>query len=109
VSSLWEWSGGLLAEGMKSTPFGWLDRLGGLAVGVILGLVVAASVVLALWSIPWPREPRAWTETSRGARLLLRSGTVASGLASPILPGGRWLHDRFSEAGRATPRRTHAS
>jgi uncharacterized membrane protein required for colicin V production len=109
VSSLWEWSGGLLAEGMKSTPFGWLDRLGGLAVGVILGLVVAAFAVLALWSLPWPRETRAWTQTSRGARLLLYGGSVTSGLASPVLPGGRWLHDRFAEAAHAVPRRTHAS
>ncbi len=108
-ASLFEWSGGRLAGGGKSRPHGLLDRLAGMAIGVALGLVVVSLAVLTLSSLSWPREPRAWMRSSRGAQALVHGGAIVSGWAAPVLPRGRWLSERFLESGRRRPRHAHAS
>ncbi len=109
LASLAEWCGGLLAEAVKASPFGWLDRTGGLVLGAALGCVVATLVVFAMTFTAWPRDVRSWTESSRCAPMLLRGGATASDWAAPVLPRGRWLHERFLEAGRRVSHHAHAS
>lgn len=109
VASLLEWCGERAAGAVKASPLGWLDRLGGLTVGALFGAAVVALALVALVLLPWPRRPRAWTESSRSAPTLLVGGAVASGWAAAVLPRGRWLHERFLEAERRVTRRARAS
>ena len=109
LASLLEWCGERLAGAAKASPFGWIDRLGGLGLGGALGAAVVTLALLALLSLPWPRVPRSWTESSRSAPTLLAGGTLASGWLAPVLPRGRWLHLRFLDAGRRISRHAHAS
>lgn len=109
IASAFEWSGNALAERAKSGAPGALDRLAGALVGALLGAVAASLVVLLMTLTPWPRDPRAWAESSRGAAMLVRGGAVVAGWTAPVLPRGTWLHGRFLEASRRIGRHPDAS
>jgi uncharacterized membrane protein required for colicin V production len=109
IASVLEWGGNALAEAAKAGSLGWVDRLLGALVGALLGAVVAALVVLLMTLTPWPRDPRAWAEASRGAALLVRGGAAVSGWTAPVLPRGTWLRGRFLEAAHRIGRHPDAS
>jgi uncharacterized membrane protein required for colicin V production len=109
VASALEWCGGMLADAVKGTAVGWLDRFGGLLLGAALGLAVVMAALLLMFSVRWPREPGAWAAAARSSAALMRAGAEAAAWAAPVLPRGRWLHQRFVEAGGRVAHRARPS
>lgn len=98
VASLFQWWGALIGGALRQTPLHWPDRVGGLAAGGLVGLMLAAVMTLAVVLLPWaPAFGRA-ARQGRVTRPLLHGGAWACGQVHGLFPGGRWLEGRFREA-----------
>jgi membrane protein required for colicin V production len=77
----------LLAESVKRTGFAFLDRLGGLLLGFVHGLVVVFVLVVAAGLTPLPKD-RWWQESQYlppfQSLAMLVKGNIPSKLASSI-------------------------
>ncbi len=99
LAGLIQWWGGTLSKAVHDGPFGGLDRGLGAVIGLALGSVTAAVLLVFLFQVP-------------GLGLVQR--TAARGVLAPpilaaadragewgrILPGGLWLHEQTSRAAR---------
>lgn len=100
VASLIQWWGERIRDAVHSGPLGSLDRLGGGIVGLGIGIVVAALVVLGAASFPWRADVRTAVSRSRTAVPLLRAGSALDRLDDRFLPGAHWWGARFAAAER---------
>lgn len=109
LASLFEWCGHLIATAVKAGPFAWLDRVGGFAIGSTLAMLVVSLALVTLLHAPWSDGLRGWASKGRVVRPLMQGGARASEWASPALPRGSWLRDRFLEGARRADRQARAS
>jgi len=107
VVSLFHWWGSSLGKAVQAGPAGWLDRVFGMALGALIGMMWAiALVMLALFS---PRMIGARTAVTQAltAHALVSTGARACDAVErrvPMLHGlGRLLHEAERRA-RATSR-----
>ncbi len=98
VAALFQWWGDLVAKAVVDGPFGWLDRLVGGVIGILLGLVFATFLMLAVMQSPWLRPVRVAAVKSIASRPLLDAGMRLSRAGDRVFPGGKWLHGQFVEA-----------
>lgn len=98
LASLIQWWGGLLSGAVKNSPVGWLDRLGGFAVGAALGVVVSSFVLLAALLTTWPSGISETAARARLAAPLMAGGARLCGLEQRYFPGSDWLKERFLAA-----------
>lgn len=80
VAALFHWLGESLAEGVKGTGVGWLDRSGGFCFGAGLGACVVIAALVAMLLVPWPRQ---------AAGIAARARVTA-----PAVAGTGWLFAR---------------
>ncbi len=108
IAALFQWWGELVAKAAHDGPFGWLDRIVGGVVGLALGAMAAALVVLLAVQAPGLGFARTAAFQGRTARPLIRQGTRCTSFHSPLVPGSRWLHGEFVSAeGRLGVARSH--
>ena len=100
LASLFQWWGGLLAEAVKESPLGWLDRLLGFAVGAAVGVILCAALVLIALLAPLPREGTRWVARASATPVLLSGGEWLCTAGDSYFPGSRWLKQRFLTAER---------
>ena len=108
--SLFQWSGGHVSKAARESPFGWLDRLVGGAVGAATGLLLGALVVLTIVQMPLLAPARGAVVAGVAPRPLLTAAAWAAAGAR-TLPGGAWLDGQFRAAERRLARSSsrHAS
>lgn len=104
AAALFQWWGDLLGAAVKKSPVGWLDRIGGVAVGGALGVVVASLLVMGALLTTWPRAVSHAASGARCAPPLMAGGARACNFDSRYFPGSSWLRQRFLSA----QRRAHA-
>ncbi len=97
VASIFHWWGSLLGKAAQAGPAGWLDRVLGVALGALIGMMwVVALVTLALFA---PRLTGARTAVTRAvtAHALVSTGARACDAIEPRVPMlhglGRLLHE----------------
>jgi len=100
VSSLLQLWGERLGQAARSSPVGWLDRGGGLAVGATVGLFTAALVIMASLLAPGPRALAGQVARSRAASPLMMEAARACSISVRFVPEGIWLEERFLQARR---------
>ncbi|MEO7866831.1 MAG: CvpA family protein [Candidatus Eisenbacteria bacterium] len=98
VAALFQWWGELVSKATHDGPFGWLDRLVGGVIGIALGVVFAAFLVLAVVQFPWLRPAREAAVKGMASRPLLDAGVRLSRAGDRVFPGGKWLHGQFVQA-----------
>jgi uncharacterized membrane protein required for colicin V production len=98
AASLLQWWGERLGQAVRSSPIGWLDRGAGFGVGAVVGLLVAALLVMAALLVPAPRAVAGQIARSRSATPLLTEAAQACSVSRRFLPGSGWLADRFRMA-----------
>lgn len=102
VASLFGWIGDSIGQAVKSGPAGWLDRIGGFALGAGLGAVVAAFTLLVALLSPLPPGVRNWATESRIPGPIMQGGVTVCRVSDSVFPGSRWLRNRFEDAARRT-------
>jgi hypothetical protein len=97
VASLFHWWGSLLGKAVQAGPAGWLDRVFGILLGALIGMMWAiALVILALFE---PRLTGARTAVTQAhtAHALVSTGARACDAIEPRVPMlhglGRLLHE----------------
>jgi uncharacterized membrane protein required for colicin V production len=98
VASLFQWWGERLGDVVRSSPVGWLDRVGGLAMGVIVSALVLAFVVMGLLLLQHPRVLGDSVARTRLAAPLMHGAARACTYGDRYVPGSRWLRQRFMTA-----------
>lgn len=98
AATVFEWLSHHVREAVDASPAKWLDRLGGMLVGGVMGSFVAALVtvvvILSLWA-PVPVEKAA---SGRLAAPALERAAQACALARGFFPGVDWLEQRIETA-----------
>jgi hypothetical protein len=100
LAALFQWWGDRLGQTIRETPFGWVDRGGGLLVGAALGVVVGAFVLLGALSLDYPRGPRNAAAHSRVTKPTMSAAAGVCALGERYVPGSQWLRQRFLAAKR---------
>jgi uncharacterized membrane protein required for colicin V production len=100
IATLFQWWGTSLGGAVKKSPFGWLDRLGGMLLGAGLGLVVASLVMLGALLTTWPHGVGRTAARSWSAVPLMAGGAGLCSLGDRYFPGSDWLRQRYLKAGR---------
>lgn len=95
VASLLQWWGERLGQTVRQGPIGWLDRGAGFGIGAVLGLLVAAFVVMAALLAPAPRAVAGTIARSKAATPLLTEAAQACSVSGRFLPGSGWLAEHF--------------
>ena len=107
VVSLIQFWGEQIGRAVRTTPVGWLDHGGGVAVGAAVGLLTAAlGIMLALMA---PGSPRAAQEVarSRNGVPLMAGAAQACSLSVRFVPAGPWWVKRFQDARRCAEATRH--
>jgi hypothetical protein len=100
VATLFQWWGGLLGKAVQKTAVGAFDRLGGLALGAGLGVVVASLTVLGALLTTWPAAIGDVAARSRFSVPLMTTGARLCGIENRFFPGSDWLEEKFIAARR---------
>jgi uncharacterized membrane protein required for colicin V production len=106
VASVISWWGQHLGKAARATPGGWLDRVGGLALGATIGLAVATFTLMVALQVPLFDGIREHVVESRLPVPMLRGAAQVCAVSDDWFPGTRWLQDRFREAARRASRTT---
>jgi hypothetical protein len=93
-----QWSGERIAEGLKDGPFGWLDRILGVAAGAALGAMVVAFLVLTTVRLTSYGEVTAAFAASRLSLPVAQQAEKACARWGRVLPSGPWLRQEFALA-----------
>jgi len=99
--SLFDWIGLRISELLKSTSLGWLDRVGGFAVGAMLGMVWVAAMLIAVLLVAHPPQVMAAVQASRFGDPVLQQAQHALALGERVIPGSAWLERRIDAARHA--------
>jgi uncharacterized membrane protein required for colicin V production len=100
IAAVFEWWGDLVAKAAHDGPFGWLDRVGGGAIGAAIGLTVVAVATLALLNGPLLALSGGVATHGRCSRPLVRGGAFVTQVIRTRVPWGTWLHEKFLSAER---------
>jgi hypothetical protein len=100
IAALFQFWGERVGGAVKSGPLGFVDRVGGFAVGTALGLVVVCFAVMAALLLRRPEPLTAPVARMRLAAPLMGGAVQACDLAGGALPGRAWLKGRFTAARR---------
>ena len=95
AASLLQWWGERLGQAVRTSPIGWLDRGAGFGIGAVLGLLVAALVVMTVLLVPAPRAALGQIARSKSATPLLTEAAQACSVSGRFLPGSGWLAEHF--------------
>lgn len=98
IAAVFQWWGDSIAKAAHEGPFGWLDRLVGGVIGAVMGLGVAALVVMVLLQGPVLAATGRIGARAAYARPLVRGGVAVTALARSRVPGAAWLHGKFVAA-----------
>jgi colicin V production protein len=102
LASVFQWWGERLGQAVKTSPFGWLDRTLGLAMGVVVSGVVLAFVVMAALVMRHPAGVAESVARTRLAAPLMHGAASVCGIGNRYFPGSAWLRQRFRTAERRT-------
>lgn len=100
VLSLFQWWGDQLGRAVQATPVVWVDRGGGLLIGLGIGLVTVALAVMMALQIHNPRTVSQQAARANVAVPLMSQAAEACSVSARFIPGGTWLEERFREAQR---------
>jgi hypothetical protein len=100
VATLLQWWGNALGGAVKKSPFGVFDRIGGLAVGAGLGVLVGSLTMLGALLTTWPAALGEAAARSRFATPLMTVGAKLCGVEHRYFPGSDWLEEKFLAARR---------
>jgi hypothetical protein len=95
-----QWSGERVGQWLRDGPFGWLDRLLGVAAGAALGVVLATLLVLVSVRLVPGGHLAASLAASRCSLALIERGEQVCGAAARQLPASGWLRHEFGLAER---------
>ena len=100
IATLFQWLGDLLGRAVKESPAGFLDRIGGMALGAGLGVLVASLTMLGALLTTWPTAIGDVAARSRFSVPLMTTGARLCGIEHRYFPGSDWLEEKFIAARR---------
>lgn len=97
VASLFHWWGNLLGKAVQAGPAGWVDRVFGVLLGAMIGMMWAIALVTLALSVPSLVGVRTAVTQALTAHALVSTGARACDAVEPRLPMlhglGRLLHE----------------
>jgi uncharacterized membrane protein required for colicin V production len=97
LASLFHWWGSLLGKAVQAGPAGWLDRVFGVPLGALIGMMWALALVTLALLAPGSFRMGAAVRQARTAHALVSSGMRACDAVEPRVPVlhglGRLLHE----------------
>ena len=97
MASLFHWWGSLLGKAVQAGPAGWLDRVFGVLLGALIGMVWAIALVSLALFAPRLIGVRTAVTQARTAHTLVSTGARACDAVEPRVPMlhglGRLLHE----------------
>ena len=93
-----QWLGERIAEWMKDSPLGWLDRVLGIAAGAALGALMVALLMLATVRLTSRGDVTAALAATRFSLPLMEQAERACDRWGRWVPAGSWLRQEFSLA-----------
>jgi uncharacterized membrane protein required for colicin V production len=99
IAGLIQWWGGTLSKAVHDGPFGGLDRGLGAVMGLAIGSVIAAVLLVFLFQVPGLGLVQQAAARGVLAPPILAASDRA-GEWGRALPGGLWLHEQTSRAAR---------
>jgi uncharacterized membrane protein required for colicin V production len=100
IMSLFQWWGDHLGRAVHSTPAAWVDRGGGLFIGLGVGLVTVAMTLMLALQVPRPQVVAQQAARASAAVPLMANAAEACSLSARFVPGGAWLEEHFRKARR---------
>jgi hypothetical protein len=95
--SLFHWWGSLLGKAVQAGPGGWLDRVFGVLLGALIGMMWAIALVTLALLAPRLTGARAAVTQAQMAHALVSTGARACDAVEPRVPMlhglGRLLHE----------------
>jgi len=107
AASIFEWLSHHVREAVDASPAKWLDRLGGMLVGGVMGTFVAALVTVVVVLSSWMAAPLERGASGRLAAPTLERADQACALARGFFPGVDWLEQRIETARQRLGSRVH--
>ena len=97
VASLFHWWGSLLGKAVQAGPAGWLDRVFGMPLGALIGMMWAIALVMLALFEPRLAGVRTTVTQAHTAHALVSTGACACDAIEPRVPVlhglGRLLHE----------------
>jgi uncharacterized membrane protein required for colicin V production len=97
VASLFHWWGSVLGKAVQAGPAGWLDRVFGVVLGALIGMMWAIALVTLALFVPRLVGVRAAVTQAHTAHALVSTGARACDAVEPRVPMlhglGRLLHE----------------
>lgn len=84
---------------LHATPLGWVDRMAGVAAGLVLTCVAGCFAFLLALQLPAPRALHSAVREARCSAPILALGESLC-TSVPWFPGAAWLRVRFQSAAR---------
>lgn len=100
IATVFQWLGDLLGKAVKASPAGFFDRVGGMALGAGLGVLVASLTMLGALLTTWPTAIGDAAARSRFSVPLMTAGARVCGIEQRFFPGSDWLEEKFLAARR---------
>ncbi len=104
VISLSEWWGGLLGAEPGKGWLGWLDRLGGVVVGTVIGAALAVTAITALFTFDRPRPLTVPVAQARSTEPLIQGAAKSAHWAARWIPASIQVERRLTAAERRARR-----
>ena len=98
IATVFQWCGDLLGKAVKASPAGFFDRVGGMALGAGLGVLVASLTMLGALLTTWPTAIGDAAARSRFSVPLMTAGAQLCGIEQQYFPGSDWLEKKFLAA-----------
>lgn len=108
VAALIAWIGEQASIAVKATPLGWLDRLGGLAIGAASGWVIAAVALVTILLWRWPAPMVATAEHARLRGPVLAGARQLCDAGHDVIPGSAWLSRQLKAESKRESQRAHS-
>lgn len=93
-----QWSGERISESVKDGPFGWFDRLLGVAAGAALGAVVVSLLLVTTVRLTSRGDVTAAFAASRFPSPVLEQSEKACARWGRVFPAGPWLRQEYTLA-----------
>ncbi len=104
LATAFRWWGSTMAKAVRDGPLSWVDRGGGMIIGVALGASVCSMGLLGALQFDHPNGPGMAAARARVGAPMMGAAAAVCGFGEAFLPGCGWLREQFEAAERRATR-----
>jgi hypothetical protein len=98
LATAFRWWGSSIAKAVRNGPLSWLDRGGGMLIGVAIGATLCTFGLLGALQFDDPKGPGMAAAQARVSAPAMGAAAAACAAGEVLFPGLSWLREQFTTA-----------